>query len=182
MRDLTPRLDGIEDPESEPASSDRGRALGLPGVAEDGKRFYFVARGSYPVAPSPEGQLPVAGSPNLYLAELDEIDEPIKLRFVATLGAGDEGVWQKAWEHRTAERLAGRPGARLRLEGEPGRRAARPAAPSRCTSTTPGQEHARAAHRALRTARCRPAGWNRNSPKRSAMPPTGSSGRAKGTG
>jgi WD40 repeat protein len=102
VRDLTPRLDGIEDPAAEPAAGDRGGVLGVPAVSEGGRRAYFVAQGRYPVAPSPEGQLPVAGSPNLYLAELDGIGEPIRLRFVATLGTGDNAVWGP-WRGRAAE-------------------------------------------------------------------------------
>ncbi len=94
VRDLTPRLDGIDDSTIDPATADQGGALGLVANSEDGKRAYFVADARYDVAPNPEGQLPSPEGRNLYLAELDGIDDPIKLRFVAALGAGDASVWQ----------------------------------------------------------------------------------------
>jgi hypothetical protein len=96
VRDLTPRLDGIEDPNVDPATGDRGRALGLVANSEDGKRVYFVADAQYDVAPNPEGELPSSEGRNLYMAELDGIDDPVKLRFVAALGSGDEAVWAAA--------------------------------------------------------------------------------------
>lgn len=94
VRDLTPRLDGIEDPMVDPATADSGRALGLVANSANGKRVYFVADAQYDVAPNPEGQLPSGAGRNLYLAELDEFDEPIKLRFIASLGENDAKVWQ----------------------------------------------------------------------------------------
>lgn len=93
VRDLTPRFDGIEDPTVDPATADSGRALGLVASSEDGKRVYFVADARYDVPPNPEGQLPSASGRNLYLAELDGIDAPIRLRFIASLGLGDSPVW-----------------------------------------------------------------------------------------
>jgi hypothetical protein len=94
VRDLTPRLDGIDDPSVDPAIADRGRARGLVTNSEDGKRVYFVADAQYDTAPNPEGELPSPEGRNLYLAELDGIDDPIKLRFVAALGPADETAWQ----------------------------------------------------------------------------------------
>jgi hypothetical protein len=94
VRDLTPRLDGIDDPTVDPATADRGRVRGLVANSEDGKRAYFVADAQYDVAPNPEGELPSPEGRNLYLAELDGIDDPIELRFVAALGAADAAVWQ----------------------------------------------------------------------------------------
>jgi hypothetical protein len=96
VRDLTPRLDGIEDPDVDPAISDRGRARGVAANSEDGKRVYFVADAQYDVAPNPEGELPSPAGRNLYLAELDGIDDPIELRFVATLSSTDDLVWRAA--------------------------------------------------------------------------------------
>jgi hypothetical protein len=93
VRDLTARLDGLNDPNVDPATADRGRALGLVANSEDGKRVYFVADAQYDVAPNPEGDLPSPEGRNLYLAELDGIDDPIELHFVASLGASDDGVW-----------------------------------------------------------------------------------------
>jgi hypothetical protein len=108
LRDLTPRLDGIEDPSVDPPVSDQARVLGVAANSEDGKRVYFVAEGQLPTAPNPEGELPQASSPNLYMAELDSIDGPVKLRFVATLSDEedsfslvlDEGDWQAGWGGR----------------------------------------------------------------------------------
>jgi hypothetical protein len=105
LRDLTPRLDGLEDPSIDPALADRARVLGVAASSEDGKRVYFVAEGAYPTAPNPEGELPHASAPNLYMAELDSIDGPVKLRFVATLSDKknsfgqvlDQGNWQAGW-------------------------------------------------------------------------------------
>jgi hypothetical protein len=97
LRDLTPRLDGLEDPSVDPAGGDEARVLGVAANSEDGKRVYFVAEGAYPTAPNPEGELPSASGRNLYMAELDSIDGPIKLRFIAMLGSEDGGVWQAAW-------------------------------------------------------------------------------------
>ena len=99
VRDLTPRLDGIDDPTVDPATADRGRLLGVSAVSANGKRVYFVADGQYDVAPNPFGQLPSPVGRNLYFAELDGIDDPIDLRFIGTLGpatpeTGDGGVWQ----------------------------------------------------------------------------------------
>jgi hypothetical protein len=94
VRDLTPRLDGIDDPTVDPATADRGRARGLVANSEDGKRVYFVADTQYDVAPNPEGELPSPEGRNLYLAELDGVDDPIKLRFVAALGPNDDHIWQ----------------------------------------------------------------------------------------
>jgi hypothetical protein len=94
VRDLTPRLDGIDDPTVDPPTVDRGRVLGLVANSEDGKRVYFVADAQYKVAPNPEGELPSPEGRNLYLAELDGIDDPIKLRFVAALGPNDGQAWQ----------------------------------------------------------------------------------------
>jgi hypothetical protein len=94
VRDLTPRLDGIEDPAVDPATDDSGRPRGLVANSEDGRRVYFVADAQYDVAPNPEGQLPSAAGRNLYLAELDSIDDPISLRFIASLGVGDSSVWR----------------------------------------------------------------------------------------
>ena len=57
----------------------------LPGVSEDGSRAYLVARGVL------EGQGSAAatpGAPNLYLWE-----EGAGMRFIATLGEGDEHDW-----------------------------------------------------------------------------------------
>ena len=88
VRDLTPRLDGIEDPEVDPAKADRGRALGVAASSEDGKRVYFVADARYETAPNPQGDLPSPEGRNLYLAELDGIDDPIELRFIAAPLAG----------------------------------------------------------------------------------------------
>jgi len=107
LRDLTPRLDGLEDPSVDPPVADRARVLGVTANSEDGKRVYFVAEGAYPTAPNPEGELPKASAPNLYLAELDSIDGPVKLRFVATLSGEkdsfglvlDEGDWQAGWSN-----------------------------------------------------------------------------------
>jgi len=97
LRDLTPRLDGIINPSIDPVTADRARVLGVAANSEDGKRVYFVAEGQLPTAPNPEGELPQASAPNLYLAELDSIDGPVKLRFIATLGSEDSGDWQTKW-------------------------------------------------------------------------------------
>jgi hypothetical protein len=105
LRDLTPRLDGLEDPSVDPPLADRARVLGVAANSEDGKRVYFVAEGQYPTAPNPEGELPQASSPNLYMAELDSIDGSVKLRFIATLSGAkdsfglvlDKGDWQAGW-------------------------------------------------------------------------------------
>ncbi len=101
LRDLTPRLDGLGDPTVDPATADRGRALGVVANSSDGKRIYFVADAQYPTAPNPEGDLPSAGGHNLYMAELDGIDDPIELRFVVTLGSLDSGNWQLPWASGT---------------------------------------------------------------------------------
>ena len=85
VRDITPRLDGIEDPEVDPAEADRAGVRNVAATSEDGRRVYFTARARYPTAPNPEGELPLAGGENLYLAELDGIDDPVKLHFVATI-------------------------------------------------------------------------------------------------
>jgi len=100
LRDLTPRLDGIDDPSVDPAVADRARVLGVAANSEDGKRIYFVAEGVYPTAPNPEGELPQVSAPNLYMAELDSIDGPVKLRFIATLRGEDafeERDWSSEW-------------------------------------------------------------------------------------
>jgi hypothetical protein len=97
LRDLTPRLDGLNDPSVDPATTDQARVLGVAANSEDGKRVFFVAEGQLPTAPNPEGELPQASAPNLYMAELDAIDGPVKLRFIATLGGEDNGDWTKQW-------------------------------------------------------------------------------------
>lgn len=97
LRDLTPRLDGLEDPSVDSAMADQARVLGVAANSEDGKRVYFVAEGQYPTAPNPEGALPSTTSPNLYLAELDTIGGPVKLRFIGSLGSADDGSWQRSW-------------------------------------------------------------------------------------
>jgi hypothetical protein len=100
VRDLTPRADGLETEEIVPGY--RGGARGVLSTSEDGRRFYFVADAQYPVAPSPTGELPSAEGRNLYMGELDGIEDPIKLRFIATLGAGDGTNWQANWGGKTA--------------------------------------------------------------------------------
>jgi len=97
LRDLTPRLDGINNPSVDPALSDRAGVLGVAANSEDGKRVYFVAEGQLSTAPNPEGELPQASGRNLYMAELDSFDGPVKLRFIAALGALDSGNWQASW-------------------------------------------------------------------------------------
>jgi hypothetical protein len=93
VRDLTPRLDGLDDPTVAPSEADSARVRGFVANSEDGKRAYFVADARYDVAPNPEGDLPSTEGRNLYMAELDGVDDPIKLRFVTALGPGDTGVW-----------------------------------------------------------------------------------------
>jgi hypothetical protein len=93
VRDLTPRLDGIEDPTVDPPAGDRADVLGVAAESQDGKRVYFVANASYDVAPNPRGELPSVAGRNLYVAELDGIEDPIELRFIATLGAADSEAW-----------------------------------------------------------------------------------------
>jgi hypothetical protein len=100
VRDLTPRLDGLSDPEV--TSAYRGRARGMLWNSEDGGKFYFVSDARYPVAPSPTGELPSADGRNLYMGELDGIDDPIRLRFIAALGAGDDSNWQPNVSEKTA--------------------------------------------------------------------------------
>jgi hypothetical protein len=102
VRDLTPRLDGIEGVGVGPASDDRARVRGVAANSEDGRRVYFVADAQYDVAPSPEGELPSSEGRNLYLAELDGFGDPVGLRFIATLGPTDNGVWQAYPEGKTA--------------------------------------------------------------------------------
>jgi hypothetical protein len=97
LRDLTPRLDGIEDPSVDPPPTDRADVLGVAANSEDGKRVYFVANAQYPTAPNPKGDLPSATGPNFYVAELNSIDEAVKLRFIATLASPDFGDWQQSW-------------------------------------------------------------------------------------
>lgn len=97
LRDLTPRLDGLADPSADPALADRARVLGVAANSDDGKRVFFVAEGQLPAAPSPEGELPQASARNLYMAEVDSIDGPVTLRFIATLGGTDEGDWTTNW-------------------------------------------------------------------------------------
>jgi hypothetical protein len=99
-RDLTPRLDGLST--TEVISSYRGRARGMLWNSEDGHTFYFVSDARYPVAPSPTGELPSAAGRNLYMGELNGIDDPIKLRFIAALGAGDSTNWQSNVGEKTA--------------------------------------------------------------------------------
>jgi hypothetical protein len=100
VRDLTPRTDGLSDPDI--VSAYRGRARGLLWNSEDGGRFYFVSDARYPVAPSPTGELPSVEGRNLYMGELDGIDDPIKLRFIAALGQGDGTNWQSNHGEKTA--------------------------------------------------------------------------------
>jgi WD40-like Beta Propeller Repeat len=100
VRDLTPRTDGLSDPVINPAY--RGRARGLVWNSEDGSRFYFVSDARYPTAPSPTGELPSAEGRNLYMGELDGIDDPIRLRFIAALGAGDGANWKSNYGEKTA--------------------------------------------------------------------------------
>jgi hypothetical protein len=97
VRDLTPRLDGLSDPTVDPAEANRAGVLGVAANSEDGKRVYFVANAQYQTAPNPEGDLPSVSGHNLYMAELDGIDDPIELRFIATLGSEDSGDWQQSW-------------------------------------------------------------------------------------
>ncbi len=93
-RDLTPRLDGIEDPSVEATVADRARVLGVAANSDDGRVVYFAADAAYPTAPNPEGELPSPTGRNLYMAKLGaDIEGPVELRFVAALGAGDGGVW-----------------------------------------------------------------------------------------
>ena len=106
LRDLTPRLDGLDDPSLAPAIDDRGDVLGVVANSEDGKRVYFVANGLYPTAPNPEGDLPSASGRNLYMAELDGIDDPVELRFIASLGSGDNGDWQVSWSENNGSNNA----------------------------------------------------------------------------
>jgi len=103
VRDLTPRLDGIEDPSVDPTVADRARVLGVASVSEDGRDVYFVADAAYPTAPNPEGDLPSPAGRNLYMARLGEdVSGPVGLRFVAALGAGDEAVWQRGMSDKSA--------------------------------------------------------------------------------
>ncbi len=100
VRDLTPRFDGLNTAEIVPGY--RGRALGVLWSSQDASRIYFVSDARYPVAPSPTGELPSAAGRNLYMAELEGIDDPIKLRFIGSLGAGDGGNWKPQWGERTS--------------------------------------------------------------------------------
>ncbi len=103
VRTLTPRLDGQGGPSSAPpAFADQGRAFGVVAVSEDGKHVYFVSDARYDTAPSPTGDLPAASGRNLYVAELDDWGDPIKLSFVTSLGAGDADVWAANWRLRKA--------------------------------------------------------------------------------
>jgi hypothetical protein len=102
VRDLTPRLDGLDDPKVDPPLADRAGVLGAVTWSEDGKRVYFVANAQFDVAPNPQGELPSSEGRNLYLAEMDGIDDPVKLRFVAALGAGDEAMWQPTQRSKRA--------------------------------------------------------------------------------
>ena len=97
LRDLTPRLDGLDDPSASPPLADRADVLGVAANSSDGKRVYFVANAQYPTAPNPEGDLPSGEGRNLYMAELDRIEDPIELRFIAALGSEDGGDWQQSW-------------------------------------------------------------------------------------
>jgi Tol biopolymer transport system component len=94
VRDLTPRLDGVEDPTVDPAAADRAHVQGVAAYSEDGKRVYFVADAQYDVAPNPQGDLPSPEGRNLYMAELEGIDDPVKLRFIAALGPDDRAAWR----------------------------------------------------------------------------------------
>jgi hypothetical protein len=97
LRDLTPRLDGLEDPAVDPTPTDRADVLGVAANSANGKRVYFVANAQYPTAPNPEGNLPSPSGRNLYMAELEDIDGPIELSFIASLGSEDDGDWQVSW-------------------------------------------------------------------------------------
>ncbi len=74
------------------AVSNGAGVLGVAGISEDGSHVYYVARGALTGAGVNEyGAAPVEGQPNLYV--YDTVRGTTG--FVATLGAGDAGDWQK---------------------------------------------------------------------------------------
>ena len=120
---------------------------------------YFVADAAYDIAPNPEGDCPRDGAPNLYMAKLgDDINDPIELRFVATLALGDSDAWQALVVGTSKAAYASPDGSALGFgsSAEPRRRASHSAARPSSTSTTPTTRRSTAPP-ARATARCRPA-------------------------
>ncbi len=70
------------------ASGQGAEVQGVLGVAPDGRRVYFVARGVLSEGPNVEGQAPVQGADNLYVYEAPEGAGNGRVAFVAELCSG----------------------------------------------------------------------------------------------
>ncbi len=85
--------------------SEGGEVLGVSAIAENGQRVYYVSRNDLHDAGTNEyGQAPQNEQPNLYVYDVASN----KTHFIATLGARDELMWQRAFAHPT--NLAGEGG------------------------------------------------------------------------
>jgi len=70
------------------SSGEPASVLGVSGASGDGGRVYFVAQGMLSTVPNSEGDLPVPGEANLYLADGGGIT------FVSTLDLTDDCDWK----------------------------------------------------------------------------------------
>jgi hypothetical protein len=75
----------------------------LPGIAEDGSRAFFVARGVLDAEPNAYGESATHGQHNLYAWQEGE-----GVRFLATLSGEDSHDWDSAWSLTAAASPSGR--------------------------------------------------------------------------
>jgi hypothetical protein len=68
--------------------------LGVPGIAGDGSRAYFVAKGVLTTVPNAVGRSAEVGRPNLYLYERDETHPSGRTAFIGTLASTDKETWE----------------------------------------------------------------------------------------
>lgn len=117
LRDLTPRLDGRDDPTVPPAPAAQARVQGVVRVANDGRRVYFVAQGVLPSGRNSLGEVPTEGANNLYVYSGDPSLQKGQVGFIATLGSEAsepakvfeserEALWQIEASPKGAKRAA----------------------------------------------------------------------------
>jgi len=62
----------------------------VPAISADGSHAYFVAQGVLTTDPNPEGEVAVAGKPNLYMYERDDSHPNGRTAFIGTLSPADK--------------------------------------------------------------------------------------------
>ena len=74
-------------------TSENPRVQGVLGISSDGSHIYFVSKSILTHKPSASDDLPIDGSPNVYVYERDAAAPNGRLTFIATLSPADEKEW-----------------------------------------------------------------------------------------